>query len=792
MTRRFELAANHEATSWTDITSLIQTIDHFHTFRIGGRANNGESAACGFNLDDDAAAIDFPAHRVVRVVEDAPGYDYVMFWGRIEDDSIGRGNRFEEDARRFDVQLADVNAELRGIASSRFIRPAEEPWQRMRAFLAAYCDGTWRPSTVLDRFTWVGERNFADLMEKKSYIAFEGDEVVSDIAAEHNQLYFVTIDHEVYLDHRDYAGYASAISIRDDVDEDRVTNWNPDIETTNERNSQEVISGGLARYGDNLYVHARRTDLEALGDRWQTVIDVDTTNENFAQNKLESTIDRHKDREETIRCVIYVPADKVDVIKHGQVLTFRAAAAGVLSPRVLRIAELMWEDSGPGLYKATLELSFPRKVGARTSPGSRPPVTHPELPPFQQVCTVVDGTLVNLGAVSNSINPRMDSVPTVGNLAIVAAMLGVSSSSNHSTIPSGWTAASPEIIVDETGHFLGGPYEHARFFYKILEAADIVGLPTPAINFAGMWDTSGEQALFAWEVSGLGATPTVTAVTTTGDGGSPTVGPISVNGFSVVGFWQLSNVLAGAGVTGWTEDTSALGGWDAGGSGPRGWVGHAVGTGSLTAAMTGSTSIAWGGIAVNFSAAEPECNSPSFGQPIGWELAGIGDGTNADFQTNWAPYAADSLEGIIRNPATGQEQPIQLIETDPANGLFSTAFPVPIGWELLVRYQAGQDATETTAGNPAPDPSTGVFQLGNEVVGLLPDDAIGQIGHTGTASDAGHRHPTSALLASAVGVPTYIAPGETFTVPANRQVLFAIDIVNDGDLIVDGDLVMVD
>lgn len=44
---------------------------------------------------------------------------------------------------------------------------------------------------------------------------------------------------------------------------------------------------------------------------------------------------------------------------------------------------------------------------------------------------------------------------------------------------------------------------------------------------------------------------------------------------------------------------------------------------------------------------------------------------------------------------------------------------------------------------------------------------------------------------SAQFTPTYIAPGETFTVPANKQVLYAIDIVNEGNLVVNGDLVRV-
>lgn len=41
-------------------------------------------------------------------------------------------------------------------------------------------------------------------------------------------------------------------------------------------------------------------------------------------------------------------------------------------------------------------------------------------------------------------------------------------------------------------------------------------------------------------------------------------------------------------------------------------------------------------------------------------------------------------------------------------------------------------------------------------------------------------------------MPTYIGTSETFTIPANRQGLYALPIINDGSLVVTGDLIMVD
>ncbi len=40
-------------------------------------------------------------------------------------------------------------------------------------------------------------------------------------------------------------------------------------------------------------------------------------------------------------------------------------------------------------------------------------------------------------------------------------------------------------------------------------------------------------------------------------------------------------------------------------------------------------------------------------------------------------------------------------------------------------------------------------------------------------------------------MPTYVAAGATFTVAADTQVLYYLDVTQDGDLVVDGDLVQV-
>lgn len=63
--------------------------------------------------------------------------------------------------------------------------------------------------------------------------------------------------------------------------------------------------------------------------------------------------------------------------------------------------------------------------------------------------------------------------------------------------------------------------------------------------------------------------------------------------------------------------------------------------------------------------------------------------------------------------------------------------------------------------------------------------ADGEKGDTGDTGPIGPEGPAGFM-------PTYIGPLETFTIPADRQGLYALPIVNDGSLVVTGDLVVVD
>ena len=52
--------------------------------------------------------------------------------------------------------------------------------------------------------------------------------------------------------------------------------------------------------------------------------------------------------------------------------------------------------------------------------------------------------------------------------------------------------------------------------------------------------------------------------------------------------------------------------------------------------------------------------------------------------------------------------------------------------------------------------------------------------------------PTQASAATGSMMPTVIATGDTFTIPTDRQALFAMPIIVDGTLVIDGYLIGVD
>jgi hypothetical protein len=441
VTRTIEIGADADLGSWTSIGSLVRR----DSIKVGGRAFNGESASCGFNVDDDAAAKTWPPHRVVRVIEDATTPDTTLGWGRVETDSSGRNGRFAGDARSYDVNLSDRNADVRGIVVTGWNRPAETDVARMRALVADWFDGSYRASTNLTD-TYVRNANTVTLPAKK-YDAVQANEIAQEIADAAGKIWFVTVDGELFLDTETSTAYAAAISITDAGTDNQTTIFAPGFDADGaDRDKTEVLSGGVAPYGAAGHrVSERRSAKEAAGDRWEEVLSVDASTSAGATSQLGKLLDARQLEDLTVRCFLDLRADQVDVIKYGQTLSFRGAAAATTSPTTLRIAELTWEEIGKDLYRAHLELARPTKLGSRNkkgSGGSSPvfdptPVTGPD-----PVCGATGGTVVATIELSNGApDPAADHN-------------GWSTSAFHPT-PGRWYTAEVTVAIGQDSAAIG-------------------------------------------------------------------------------------------------------------------------------------------------------------------------------------------------------------------------------------------------------------------------------------------------------------------------------------------------
>jgi hypothetical protein len=691
---KIEVAANAAASAWTDITDIIDIT----SIKAGGRAANGESEQLGFNLDDDAAAIDLPAHRVVRFTEDATAAPTVIGWGRVQSVDIGRGKLFSGDARQYDVQLTDVNGELRGVVFPTFIRPAEVPGARMRGLINHYFHGTWRASTNLNYTTYVPLTAFDD-MPKKTYARAHAEDVLSDIASTHDLLYFVTNEQEVFLDSRTSGAYASTIAISDDGDDDGETIFAPIFEGPgNSKDGDQVLSEVISTYGTNRYVYIRRSAAQAAFDRWGDVINIDTTSKNSATNKANSTLDRHAIPESSIRCKVLFREDQVDLIKHGHTLAFRAAAAGILSPLTFRVASLIWEFAGPGYYLASLELSFPRKV-AGTIDHSPPP---PPLPPFDpagegsftfvQSAKTPDGT--------DEGDATLGSAPDAGNFLVAVTapeQPGGSIPDWDVLFPDGWSLDADADVANGSGTVLG-----QAIASKISDGSETLtevrwgtaGSVTPASDpgdgflIVAEYDVGDGEPTLAQTMAGVlqddGAGSTVTPAVT------PTPGSTALITWLVLFRPNYAPTVS----AGWnireSYDTT-------GGSRLRLLMVDRIVTnasGSYSATLTspgGTDSNGWIllGAVYEFSAGQPRD-----GQPVAPESA-VSDGVRSVYQTNY-PYEPGSLVVKVNGTTVAVE------ETDPPTGVFTLVSVPAAGATITWTYNATEDTEPTGANNPPP------------------------------------------------------------------------------------------
>lgn len=358
MARTIEVASNAAASAWTDITNKVA----WAGMMLGGVAHQGEiGTGAGFNLDDDAGAVTLPAKRVFRVIEDATSPDTVLQRGRISDKTVSRKAIFTGDARAFDTSVDDANAELRGIVVDGWSRPAETDYARIQALASAFLSGSPRASTDLDCTTYVPNTHTVT-MPKKTYEQTDPAGVIDDCRTTAGKQAFVTEDGELFYDLDTSTAFAADLSITDDG-ADEVASFFPEEPSASQQGNEFFSGAKIAYQGGS--VSDTRTGAESAHDYWHTALfdgDADATT---AAQRLATMLDNQSVEELRYTCALTLANDQVDLIKKGQTVSFRAAAAAVLTPVTLRVASLYWEPVGPTTYRVHLELGTPQKLAGR-------------------------------------------------------------------------------------------------------------------------------------------------------------------------------------------------------------------------------------------------------------------------------------------------------------------------------------------------------------------------------------------------------------------------------------------
>lgn len=370
-----EIASNAAASAWTDLTSRVDLYGAHgvhESLHAGGVAHRAEvGTGSGFDFEDEAAAYAMPVKRVVRIRDTASSPNVILLRGRVAEYNTGRGFVPVADERSFGVSLVDANAELRGIPIRKWTRPAETDIARMTALWTTFLKGSPRASTRL-KPTYLRNAN-AVTMPAKVYENTDPAGVAADCAEAAKKEVFVTEDHEIFYDLPISTAYAADLAITD-VAPDGIDTFAPQWTDGDPAlaGGDEFLSGVVATWSGGRVARVR-SSVESAHDYWREAVGVDAKSTADATKRATAILDEHAREEMVYRCSIDLRSADVGRVKKGQLISFRAAAAAVLTPTTLRIGRLVWEPLAPQLYRAHLELSVPLKLGSRLPGGPSAP-----------------------------------------------------------------------------------------------------------------------------------------------------------------------------------------------------------------------------------------------------------------------------------------------------------------------------------------------------------------------------------------------------------------------------------
>lgn len=546
---------------------------------LGASAFRGELGSGDFLVDDAAAALAFPALKVVRLIEDASGSDKHLFRGRVVNKGFSRGGFVADDARQFRITCNDSNWDLRRLRVHQWSRPAETGRARVVALGAYILNGAsstvtnanYRATTVIDVTTWVPNTN-TQTMDARVYDSMDPFQVIDDCARAEGKTYFVFIDDDgdmfLWFDLPTSTSYASTLSITDD-DPDLVTEFPPvDDGQPGEEDGMEILSGGaLVPAGGVLSIVAEsRPAIVTAHDVAEETM-YDSGADSDAATRLGFFLDEREDEERRYACAVELPDTKAHLIKAGMTISFRWAAAGVTVPVILRVTRCVPEKIEPDLYLLHLEIGFPEKLFARIPNIGRGTITAGQVGTYcSSTCLDEFDRVVGDGFGRSSIFCRTwqsseDGLHSADGDKAIQERVATNTMPTDWIEITEWSGANLEFLALCSIASAGG----SRAF-NIYQAAD----PLILLSSGPQTDGDANHPSFRWEFSFFGGTNLGLKVSASSNGVVVNVGSVDT-GIAIsdgTPFWLRCRLeFDSIRLRGWLDGSAEPGTWQAEGTG---------------------------------------------------------------------------------------------------------------------------------------------------------------------------------------------------------------------------------
>lgn len=364
----YESGANNET---TDITEHLP----LYTWESTELAEEGSVGTSEITLEDPDGELDIVAWRRVWAYEDtATGSNSLIYYGWITDKRIERGPFKTGTARVWRVSMVDQNAVLnfRVFRGSGGSRPEETDVHRIE-WMMDFVDSFGRAPIVEDEFVFGAGARDMDAVDYKGQYTID---LINDCAQHTGKNFYVYTKDNGYPSSQPTRGlwygsdlhtaYASPLRLSNDLgDIDSVLTFAISEDTSLERRADRVYSGVYIQADNNIAVYEQRASTyNQFTQRDITVPAPNVKTVARATTRAIRNLDDLDTEEDRISTAVYLPAAKVNFIKPGMRLQFKAlhlpgysdfSWTRVLSRTVTEVSEA--DDSGTPHYYVSLVLS---------------------------------------------------------------------------------------------------------------------------------------------------------------------------------------------------------------------------------------------------------------------------------------------------------------------------------------------------------------------------------------------------------------------------------------------------